>query len=111
MSSIICRGVSLQALRLLDSGDNADTMFGSRDTYSSEYLLTQCKQMGLSMEKRLGIRTFFALSSNNDVKFSKEWYDNMLELEMKTCHLDLYKDIAFFHHLIFRKENIAYNAC
>lgn len=99
------------ALRLLDSGDNADTMFGSRDTYSSEYLLTQCKQMGLSMEKRLGIRTFFALSSNNDVKFSKEWYDNMLELEMKTCHLGLYKDIAFFHHLIFRKENMAYNAC
>ena len=81
-------------------------MFGSRNTYSNEYLITQCKQMGLSMEKRLGIRTFFALSSNNEVKFAEEWYDNMLELEMKTCQLDLYKDIAFFNHLLFRKEDI-----
>lgn len=91
------------AFALLECGDNSDTMFGSRDTYSNEYLIEQCKQMGLSMEKRFGIRTFFALSSNNDVKFSKEWYDSMLKLEMKTCHLDTYKDIAFFNHLLFRK--------
>lgn len=94
------------ALELLNCSDNSDTMFGSRNTYSNEYLIMQCKQMGLSMEKRFGIRTFFALSSNNEVKFAEEWYDNMLELEMKTCQLDLYKDIAFFNHLLFRKEDI-----
>lgn len=93
------------ALRLLDCGDNSDTMFGCRDTYSSEYLITQCGQMGLSMEKRFGIRTFFALSSNDDVKSTKEWYDDMLELEMRACQLDIYRDIAFFNHLLFRKES------
>lgn len=93
------------ALALLDCGDDGDTMFGRRNTYSNEYLITQCIQMNLSMEKRFGIRTFFALSSNNDAKFSKEWYDNMLELEMKTCHLEEYKNIAFFNHFLFQKEN------
>lgn len=91
------------ALELLSCSDNADTMFGRRDTYSNEYLIAQCRQMGLSMEKRFGIRTFFALSTNDEVKFTNEWYDNMLELEMKTCRLDLYKDIAFFNHLLFKK--------
>ncbi len=93
------------ALELLEYCDNGDTMFGSRNTYSNEDLIMQCKQMGLSMKQRFGIRTFFGLSSNNDAKFTKEWYDNMLELEMKTCHLDEYKNIAFFNHLLFQKEN------
>lgn len=91
------------AFELLEYGDNSDTMFGSRDTYSNEYLIEQCKQMGLSMEKRFGIRAFFSLSTNDDVKFTKEWYDSMLKLEMRTCELDIYKDIAFFNHLLFRK--------
>ncbi len=94
------------ALELLSYSDNADTMFGSRDTYSNEYLIDRCKQRGLSLENRYGIRTFFALSSNNDVKSSKEWYDNMLELEMKTCQMDIYRDIAFFQHLLFRKADV-----
>ncbi len=55
------------------------------------------------MEKRFGIRAFFSLSTNDDVKFTKEWYDSMLKLEMKACELDIYKDIAFFNHLLFRK--------
>ncbi|MDE6318380.1 MAG: methyltransferase domain-containing protein [Lachnospiraceae bacterium] len=91
------------AFRLLENGDNSDTMFGSRDTYSNEYLIEQCKQIGLSMKKRFGIRAFFSLSTNDDVKFTKEWYDSMLKLEMKACELDTYKDIAFFNHLLFRK--------
>lgn len=91
------------ALGLLEDGDNENNMFGKRDTYSTEYLVEQAGKLGLTPEERFGLRTFFALSSNNDIKYAKEWYDNMLALEMKTCNLEEYKNIAFFNHLIFRK--------
>ena len=91
------------ALVLLEDGDHENNMFGKRDTYSNEYLIKQVSRRGLSLEDRFGLRTFFGLSSNNDKKYTKKWYDNMLALEMKTCNLDEYKNIAFFNHLIFRK--------
>lgn len=91
------------ALGLLEDGDNESNMFGKRDTYSMETLVEQVGKLGLSLEDRFGVRTFFGLSSNNDKKFSKKWYDNMLELEMKTCNLEEYKNIAFYNHLLFRK--------
>ena len=51
-----------------------------------------------------GIRTFFGLSANSEIKYSNEWYQSMLELEMKASEIDEYKKVAFFNHLIFRKE-------
>lgn len=93
------------ALDLLEEGDNENNMFGKRDTYRNEYLIEWGRKFGLSLENRFGLRTFFGLSSNNDKKFAKEWYDNMLALEMKTCNLEEYKNIAFFNHLIFRKTS------
>ena len=92
------------ALDLLDSGDQENNMFGKRDTYENEYIIGLGKKYGLSMENLFGIRTFFSLSQNNDVKFTQEWYEDMLALEMRTCNLDRYKSISFFHHLIFRKK-------
>lgn len=93
------------ALDLLEEGDRENNMFGKRDTYSNEYLIEQGRKLGLSLENRFGLRTFFGLSSNNEKKFTKEWYDNMLALELKTCNLEEYKNIAFFNHLIFRKDD------
>lgn len=93
------------ALELLNkSEDNEANMFGSRDTYRNEDLISYCNCLGLNAESIYGIRTFFALSSNDDIKYTDEWYNNMLELEIKTCNIDEYKNIAFFNHLIFIKN-------
>ena len=92
------------ALDLLENGDDDKCMFGKRDTYDDDYIVELGYKYGLSIENIFGIRTFFALSKNNDIKFSQEWYDNMLDLEMKTCDLCEYKNFSFFHHLIFRKK-------
>ncbi len=93
------------ALELLNkSHDNEGTMFGSRDTYRNEDLIRFCSNLGLKADDIYGIRTFFALSSNDKIKYTDEWYNNMLELEMKACNMDEYKNIAFFNHLIFTKE-------
>lgn len=93
------------ALDLIDSGDQENSMFGKRDTYEDEYIIELGNKFGLWMEKLLGIRTFFALSKNNDVKFTQGWYEDMLALEMRTCNSEEYKGISFFHHLIFQKKD------
>jgi len=93
------------ALELLNRNcDNENNMFGSRDTYSNDYLINYSDKLGLKIDNIYGIRTFFALSSNDEIKYTDEWYDNMLELEMKACNIDEYKNISFFNHLIFTKE-------
>lgn len=91
------------ALDLLETGDNENNMFGRRNTYSNEYLIEQNKKLGLSLDNRFGLRTFFGLSSNDAKKFTKEWYNHMLALEMKCYNMEEYKNISFFNHLIFRK--------
>jgi hypothetical protein len=58
----------------------------------------------MSLADSYGIRTFYGLSSNNEIKFTDEWYRSMLELEMRAGSMEEYKNIAFFHHLIFRKK-------
>lgn len=93
------------ALELLNKNrDNEGNMFGNRDTYRNEDLISFCSSLGLKADDIYGIRTFFALSSNDDVKYTEKWYNNMFELEMKACNMDEYKNIAFFNHLIFTKE-------
>lgn len=93
------------ALELLSNDfDNAQNMFGNRDTYDNNFLLELADNFGLNCENIFGVRTFFALSSNNRIKYTDEWYENMLELEMKVCNIDEYKNIAFFNHLIFTKD-------
>ena len=92
------------ALNLLESGDDEKNLFGKRDTYDDDYIIELVLKYGLSIENIFGIRTFFALSKNNDIKFTREWYDNMLALEMRTCELPEYNRFSFFHHLIFQKE-------
>lgn len=59
------------ALDLLEEGDRENNMFGKRDTYSNEYLIEQGRKLGLSLENRFGLRTFFGLSSNNEKNLQK----------------------------------------
>ena len=93
------------ALELLSkSRDDGGSMFGSRDTYGNDYLINNSDKLGLIIDNIYGIRAFFALSSNDKIKYTDEWYDNMLELEMRACDIDAYKNIAFFNHLIFTKN-------
>lgn len=92
------------ALALLEGGDRQNNMFGQRNTYEDAFLTELGQECGLELKKVFGIRTFFALSQNNNIKFTQAWYDKMLELEMKTCDVDKYKNLSFFHHLIFQKK-------
>lgn len=93
-----------ESLNLLCSQyDNGNNMFGKRDTYSNEYLMNLLKKYDLSPIHIYGIRTFFGLSSNDEIKYTDAWYSNMLALEVKAENIEDFKRIAFFNHLIFKK--------
>lgn len=93
------------ALSLLDQGAE-NSMFGKRDVYSNEWITDILKDK-MTLTGAYGIRTFFGLSSNNDIKYTDEWYHSMLELETKACSMDEYRKVAFFNHLIFAKKQNA----
>ena len=80
-----------------------DSMFGNRNVYSNESLI-EALSRDMSLTDSYGIRTFFGLSSNNEIKSVNEWYQPMLELEIKASIMEEFKKIAFFNHLIFKKK-------
>ena len=90
------------ALELLNN-ISEDSMFGNRSVYSNE-LLIETLSHDMKLSDSYGIRTFFGLSSNNEIKYTNEWYQSMLALEIKTSTMEEFKKIAFFNHLIFKKE-------
>lgn len=92
------------ALELLDPDHTQDSPFGTRNMYSNESLVSRLGD-GMKPVETYGIRAFFGLSSNNEIKYTEEWYNAMLELETRAATMDEYRKIAFFHHLIFQKKS------
>jgi len=81
-----------------------DSMFGNRDVYGNEFL-TDLLSGEMALSETYGIRAFFGLSSNNEIKYTDDWYKSMLELESKASTMDEFRKIAFFNHLIFKKKS------
>ena len=59
---------------------------------------------GLKCVDCFGIRTFFDLQQNQEKHNLEEWQERMINLEMRVSQMDEYRNIAFFHHLLFVKE-------
>jgi len=90
-----------EALLLLEGGESSNT-FGKINYYDSEDL---AKWGGnIKTEKILGVQTIYGLQQNNDIKYEPDWVDKMFDLEMKLCDLEPYKNIAFLHHVLLRKN-------
>jgi len=88
------------AITFLDGGATSNT-FGQIYYYNPEDLVNWSEN--LEIKKILGVRTFYALQQNNDLKYEPDWIDKMFEVEMKVCDLEPYKNIAFLHHVLLRK--------
>ncbi len=89
------------ALDLLN--DTVETsMFGKRTVYTNEYL-DQCFSGRMRLTESFGIRAFYGLSSNNEIKYTDEWYQAMLALETKASTMEEFRKVAFFNHLLFTK--------
>ena len=102
MGSAVLSDNPSAALDLLSDDNTENSMFGNRSVYDNKYLIDLFEGEAV-LKKTYGIRAFFGLSSNNEIKYTDEWYQKMLELENKASEIDEFVKIAFFNHLIFNK--------
>ena len=103
MGSAVLSDNPSAALDLLSDDKTENSMFGNRSVYDNKYLIDLFEGEAV-LKKIYGIRAFFGLSSNNEIKYTDEWYQKMLELESKASEIDEFVKIAFFNHLIFNKS-------
>ena len=95
-----------KALALLDNANDKSNYFGIQYIYSNDDIISWAEKHGGIIDKTMGMRTFWALGQDNSIKFSDEWYSNTFELENRVAEIDEYRRIAFYNHLLIRKEGI-----
>ena len=87
---------------LLDGKDGTASQYGAIHYYEDSDLVKRCDR--LRIEKVSGIRTFWDLQQNQECHKDPAWQENMIEMEMRVSDVKEYRDIAFFHHVILRKQ-------
>ena len=91
-----------KAHALLDGKDSTASKYGSIHYYEDADVEKWCPD--LKIQKTLGIRTFWDLQQNQECHKDEMWQKQMLELEQRVSEMDAYREIAFFHHLLVRKQ-------
>lgn len=91
-----------KANALLDRKDGSSTQFGAIRYYDDEDISKWNRK--LKLIDTFGIRTFWDLQQNQEKHNSEEWQLKMVQLESRVSKIQQYRDIAFFHHLVFAKE-------
>ena len=87
---------------LLDGNDGVSTKYGVIQYYEDSDIEKWCPQ--LKITKILGMRTFWDMQQNQEIHKDTNWQDKMIEIEMRVSDIDVYKDIAFLHHLLIEKR-------
>jgi cheR methyltransferase, SAM binding domain len=87
---------------LLDGKDGSASQFGAIRYYDDEDISKWNRK--LKLIDTFGIRTFWDLQQNQEKHNSEEWQLKMVQLENRVSKIQQYRDIAFFHHLVFIKE-------
>lgn len=90
-----------KANSLLDGEDSTASKFGTIRYYEDSKIQEWSPK--LSPLDSYGIRTFWDLQQNQEKHGDEEWQKKMMQLEMRVSQIDEYRNVAFFHHLIFIK--------
>lgn len=91
-----------KANALLDGENSMASKFGAIRYYEDEDIIKWMPE--LSVSEVFGIRTFWDLQQNQEKHGCEDWQDNMIRLEMRVAQIPAYKEIAFFHHLLLKKD-------
>lgn len=87
---------------LLDGENSASSIFGAIRYYEDKDIEKWVQE--LHIEKAFGIRTFWDLQQNQEKHCDEDWQQEMMKLEMRVSEIEAFREIAFFHHLIIRKN-------
>ncbi|MFG6395213.1 MAG: class I SAM-dependent methyltransferase [Lachnospiraceae bacterium] len=89
------------AIELLNNKDAVSANFGIIKEYSDNDLDNYIKNKFITRNK-YGVRIFFALQKN-EFKEEADWLKNMFEIETMAEQIPVFRDIAFFHHIILER--------
>jgi len=90
-----------KALTMLNSHANEKSNYlGTQYLYSNSHASDLVSRSGGKIQKVFGMRNFWALGQDNSIKYSGDWYQNMLTLECEVADMDEYKQTAFYNHLL-----------
>ena len=92
-----------EAISLIDGGTANVMNFGQVDYYDTNDIRAWIGDIDVNIEKVLGIRTFFALHPNNEIRYDPIWQEKMFELEMKVSDIEDYINISFYNHILLKK--------
>jgi SAM-dependent methyltransferase len=93
-----------KASSLLDPHANDKSSYlGTQYIYSNSDIESWVKNHGGNIDKVCGMRSFWALGQDNSVKYTNEWYNNMLKLEKEAADIAEYRQTAFFNLLLIKK--------
>lgn len=92
------------ALQELEGMPSSAQNFGIIQYYNQEDIVRWLKPNVIKIDHLFGIRVFFGLVQNNEIKYDEAWQKQILELELKTSTMEEFKKIAFFHHIILEKK-------
>ena len=104
LHTAVFKNAPQKALTLLAGSNDKSNYLGTQYIYTNDDLIMWAAKYGGGLARVLGMRTFWALGQDNSVKFTDEWYRNMLELESKVAAIDEYRQMAFLNHLLFVKD-------
>ncbi len=90
-----------EALELLQGMDTFSRNFGIIKEYDISELVEMCNKQ-FDIIDIYGIRTFYGIQHNN-IKTECDWEDKMFQLECAVESNPLFRNIAFFQHLILKK--------
>jgi len=107
MSKVVFENELDEAIMLLNGRASNAAYFGPINYYSINDIREWIGCLDINIEKVLGIRTFFALNPNNDIRYNPIWQEKMFEIEMKVSDIDEYKHISFYNHILLRKSSLS----
>ena len=93
-----------KALELVDEHANdRSNYFGTQYIYSNSDVMEWADHCGATIRSMLGMRAFWSLGQDSSVKFTNDWYENMLKLENRAAGMDEYRQVAFYNHILIEK--------
>jgi len=104
MQQVVLENSVDEAISLLNGGTTNVMIFGQVNYYTMKDVKEWIGDMDVNIEKVLGIRTFWSLQQNNEIKNDPFWQEKMLEIEMKVSNINDYINISFFNHVLFKKR-------
>ena len=91
-----------KANALLDGENSTASKFGAIRYYEDEDIIKWAPE--LTVSEVFGIRTFWDLQQNQEKHGDEKWQNGMIQLEMKVSQIPEYRAIAFFHHVLLKKD-------